>query len=94
MKGNLRPETRWELARPASRAELLALMREWQVSPPVAQVLAGRGVTPALLAPALTLTANPALREAVERAGENPVPDDTSGGASGQSDPKAERKTP
>ena len=67
MKGDLRPETRWELARPASRAELLALMREWQVSPPVAQVLAGRGVTPALLAPALTLTANPALREAARR---------------------------
>ncbi|WP_309570101.1 DHH family phosphoesterase [Deinococcus sp.] len=42
-------------------------MRAWRVSPPVAQVLSGRHLTPALLDPPLTLTPNPALREAARR---------------------------
>ncbi|WP_291423791.1 DHH family phosphoesterase [Deinococcus sp.] len=59
--------TRWVLARPASREVLLDTMRQWRVSPPLAQVLSGRGVTPRLLDPPLTLTPNPALREAARR---------------------------
>ncbi|GGR90756.1 single-stranded-DNA-specific exonuclease [Deinococcus sedimenti] len=58
---------RWVLAPPASRKELLRVMREWRVSPPLAQVLTGRHLTPALLDPPLTLTPNPALREAARR---------------------------
>ncbi|UBV43981.1 DHH family phosphoesterase [Deinococcus taeanensis] len=42
-------------------------MQEWRVSPPLAQVLSGRHLTPALLNPALVLTPNPALREAARR---------------------------
>ncbi|WP_221088514.1 single-stranded-DNA-specific exonuclease RecJ [Deinococcus aquaedulcis] len=42
-------------------------MRTWGVAPPLAQALAGRGLSPALLAPPLTLTPNPALREAAVR---------------------------
>ncbi|PNY82903.1 single-stranded-DNA-specific exonuclease RecJ [Deinococcus koreensis] len=42
-------------------------MRTWRVSPPVAQVLSGRGLTPALLDPPLSPTPNPALREAARR---------------------------
>lgn len=61
------PESRWLLAPPASRAALLDSMRAWHVSPPLAQVLHGRGLTPALLDPPLTLTPNPALREAARR---------------------------
>ncbi|GAA5511502.1 hypothetical protein Dcar01_00213 [Deinococcus carri] len=61
------PEARWLLAPPASREVLLDSMRGWGVSPPLAQVLHGRGLTPALLDPPLTLTPNPALREAARR---------------------------
>lgn len=61
------PPARWLLAPPASREELLAVMRQWRVSPPLAQVLHGRGLTPALLDPPLALTPNPALREAARR---------------------------
>ncbi|MFC4639720.1 single-stranded-DNA-specific exonuclease RecJ [Deinococcus hohokamensis] len=42
-------------------------MQTWQVSPPLAQVLYGRQLTPALLDPPLALTPNPALREAAQR---------------------------
>jgi single-stranded-DNA-specific exonuclease len=61
------PEARWLLAPPASREALLESMRAWRVSPPLAQVLHGRGLTPAHLDPPLTLTPNPALREAARR---------------------------
>ncbi|GGO33725.1 single-stranded-DNA-specific exonuclease RecJ [Deinococcus humi] len=61
------PAAQWLLAPPASREELLAVMRQWRVSPPLAQVLHGRGLTPALLDPPLALTPNPALREAARR---------------------------
>ena len=61
------PEPRWLLAPPASREELLDVMRAWRVSPPLAQVLHGRGLTRELLDPPLTLTPNPALREAARR---------------------------
>lgn len=60
-------EAQWLLAPPASREELLAVMRTWRVSPPLAQVLYGRGLTPAHLDPPLVLTPNPALREAARR---------------------------
>ncbi|GGK12438.1 single-stranded-DNA-specific exonuclease [Deinococcus malanensis] len=60
-------KTQWLLARPASREALLETMRTWGVSPPLAQVLYGRGLTPALLDPPLVLTPNPALREAAGR---------------------------
>lgn len=62
-----KPQAQWLLAPPASREALLAVMREWRVSPPLAQVLYGRGLTPALLDPPLQLTPNPALREAARR---------------------------
>ncbi|MFC3717986.1 single-stranded-DNA-specific exonuclease RecJ [Deinococcus metalli] len=42
-------------------------MRVWRVSPPVAQVLSGRHLTPALLDPPRALTPNPALREAARQ---------------------------
>ena len=61
------PEARWLLARPASRATLLDIMRHWRVAPPLAQVLSGRGLTRELLDPPLTLTPNPALLEAARR---------------------------
>ncbi|GGM07767.1 single-stranded-DNA-specific exonuclease RecJ [Deinococcus aerophilus] len=61
------PQARWLLAPPASREELLSVMRRWRVSPPLAQVLHGRGLTPALLDPPLALTPNPALGEAARR---------------------------
>lgn len=61
------PPTEWLLAPPASREALLDTMRRWRVSPPLAQVLSGRGLSPALLDPPLTLTPNPALREAAGR---------------------------
>ncbi|BDP42532.1 single-stranded-DNA-specific exonuclease [Deinococcus aetherius] len=67
MKVHPSPEARWLLSPPASRAELLSAMRAWRVSPPLAQVLHGRGLTPAHLDPPLTLTPNPALREAARR---------------------------
>ena len=57
----------WLLACPASREALLETMRTWCVSPPLAQVLYGRGLTPALLDPPLSLTPNPALHEAAAR---------------------------
>ena len=60
-------QTRWLLARPASRETLLHHMRLWRVAPPLAQVLSGRGLTPELLDPALTLTPNPALQQAAQR---------------------------
>lgn len=62
-----RPEARWLLAPPASREALLESMRTWGVSPPLAQVLHARGLTPAHLDPPLTLTPNPALHEAARR---------------------------
>lgn len=62
-----RPETQWTLAPPASRDELLSVMRTWRVSPPLAQVLSGRRLTPALLDPPLRLSPNPALHEAAAR---------------------------
>lgn len=58
---------RWVLARPVCRDELLFAMRQWRVAPPLAQVLAGRKLTPELLRPELTLTPNSALREAAQR---------------------------
>ncbi|GAA5504073.1 hypothetical protein Dxin01_03841 [Deinococcus xinjiangensis] len=61
------PQARWILARPASRQALLEAMRLWRVAPPLAQVLSGRGLTPDLLDPPLTLTPNPALRQAAQR---------------------------
>ncbi|CAM3731317.1 single-stranded-DNA-specific exonuclease RecJ [Deinococcus frigens] len=61
------PAAQWVLAPPASREALLSVMRQWRVSPPLAQVLHGRGLTPALLDPPLVLTPNPALREAARR---------------------------
>ena len=61
------PQARWLLAAPASREALLQTMREWQVSPPVAQVLCSRDLRTELLAAPLTLTPNPALREAARR---------------------------
>ncbi|GMA14434.1 single-stranded-DNA-specific exonuclease RecJ [Deinococcus metallilatus] len=61
------PEARWLLAPPASREALLESMRTWGVAPPLAQVLQGRGLTPAHLDPPLGLTPNPALREAARR---------------------------
>ncbi|MFC0617914.1 single-stranded-DNA-specific exonuclease RecJ [Deinococcus budaensis] len=42
-------------------------MRTWRVSPPLAQVLSARGLTPAHLDPPLALTPNPALHEAARR---------------------------
>ncbi|RJF73867.1 single-stranded-DNA-specific exonuclease RecJ [Deinococcus cavernae] len=42
-------------------------MRQWRVAPPLAQVLAGRHLTPELLRPPLALTPNPGLREAAEQ---------------------------
>lgn len=42
-------------------------MHTWQVSAPVARVLLSRGLEPQHLATALTLTPNPALREAARR---------------------------
>ncbi|WP_034384997.1 single-stranded-DNA-specific exonuclease RecJ [Deinococcus sp. YIM 77859] len=60
-------EARWLLAPPASRVALLESMRQWRVAPPLAQVLSGRRLTPAHLDPPLTLTPNPALREAAQR---------------------------
>ena len=42
-------------------------MRAWNVSPALAQVLAGRGVTPELLNAPLQLSPNPALREAARQ---------------------------
>ncbi|MEF2280291.1 DHH family phosphoesterase [Deinococcus sp. YIM 134068] len=61
------PQARWLLSPPASREELLESMRAWRVSPPLAQVLHGRGLTPAHLDPPLALTPNPALHEAARR---------------------------
>jgi single-stranded-DNA-specific exonuclease len=67
VKTKTAPEPRWLLAAPASREELLDVMRAWRVSPPLAQVLHGRGLTRELLDPPLTLTPNPALLEAARR---------------------------
>ncbi|MDP9763462.1 single-stranded-DNA-specific exonuclease [Deinococcus enclensis] len=61
------PVTEWRLAPPCTEAELVAAMRTWGVSAPLAQVLVGRGVTQDLLTPELSLTPNPALREAAGR---------------------------
>lgn len=61
------PEARWVLAPPASREALLKTMRTWGVSAPLAQVLHGRGLTPARLEPPLRPTPNPALHEAARR---------------------------
>lgn len=62
-----RPPARWVLAPPASREALLAVMAEFQVSPPLAQVIHARGFSRAHLTPELTLTPNPGLREAARR---------------------------
>ncbi len=67
MKTKTAPIPDWILAPPASREALLEVMRTWRISPPLAQVLYGRRLTPALLAPPLTLTPNPALYEAAQR---------------------------
>ncbi len=61
------PAPRWLLAPPASRAELLATMRAWNVSPVLAQVLAGRGLTPEMLEAPLRPSPNPALHEAARQ---------------------------
>lgn len=61
------PPARWVLARPATREALLAAMREWRVSAPVAQVLCSRDLSAELLAAPLRPTPNPGLREAAER---------------------------
>ena len=61
------PPARWALAAPAPRAELLRLMADFEVSPPLAQVIHARGLTRGLLTPQLSLTPNPGLREAARR---------------------------
>ncbi|GGR39006.1 single-stranded-DNA-specific exonuclease RecJ [Deinococcus ruber] len=61
------PSTRWRLARPASRAELLERMDEFGVSPMLAQVLHARGLSRAHLYPRRTLTPNPGIVEAARR---------------------------
>ena len=61
------PPTRWRLSVPAGRAELLATMREFGVSPMLAQVLHGRGLGRSHLFPARQLTPNPAIQEAARR---------------------------
>ncbi len=61
------PPARWVLAAPAPKADLLRIMADFEVSPPLAQVIHARGLTRDLLTPALTLTPNPGLREAARR---------------------------
>ena len=61
------PDPRWLLSPPASRAELLRVMAEFEVSPMLGQVLAARRLSRAHLTPELTLTPNPGLLEAAER---------------------------
>lgn len=61
------PDARWVLAPPASRAELLRVMEEFHVCPPLAQVIHARGLKRGHLAPELRLTPNPGLREAARR---------------------------
>lgn len=61
------PPARWELSVPPTRQQLLETMQEWQVSPPLAQMILTRGLTRALLTPELTLSPNPALKEAARR---------------------------
>ena len=61
------PETRWQLAAPASREQLLSVMAEFGVSPMLAQVLHTRGLNRAHLFPARVLTPNPGILEAARR---------------------------
>ncbi|WP_045233539.1 single-stranded-DNA-specific exonuclease RecJ, partial [Deinococcus pimensis] len=61
------PPARWVLSRPASREELLRVMQEFRVSPPLAQVIHARGFHPEHLTPERRLSPNPALREAAGR---------------------------
>ena len=61
------PQTFWQLAPPANRAELLAVMAEFGVSPMLAQVLHTRGLSRAHLFPARSLTPNPGIHEAARR---------------------------
>lgn len=63
----MKPPTRWTLAPPASREALRQTMRDFGVSPMTAQLLAGRGLSPAHLHPELRLTPNPGLHEAARR---------------------------
>ncbi len=62
-----RPVTRWTIAPPASREALWRVMQDFSVSPMLAQVLHGRGLTSAHLHPAFRPTPNPGLREAARR---------------------------
>lgn len=59
--------TRWELIAPASRTTLIETMQQWRVSPPIAQMLLGREVTPRLLDPPLSLSPNQGLQEAAQQ---------------------------
>jgi single-stranded-DNA-specific exonuclease len=61
------PAPRWQLAAPASREQLLAVMEEFGVSPMLAQVLHTRGLSRSHLFPARTLTPNPGIFEAARR---------------------------
>ncbi|WP_424951850.1 single-stranded-DNA-specific exonuclease RecJ [Deinococcus sp.] len=61
------PQTRWQLAAPASREALLAVMTEFGVSPMLAQALHTRGLSRAHLFPERTLTPNPGIFEAARR---------------------------
>ncbi|WP_407539583.1 single-stranded-DNA-specific exonuclease RecJ [Deinococcus radiomollis] len=61
------PATRWRLAAPASRGQLLSVMEEFGVSPMLAQVLHTRGLSRAHLFPARTMTPNPGIFEAARR---------------------------
>lgn len=62
-----RPTPRWTLSAPPTRQVLLDTMQAWQVAPPLAQMIASRGLNQELLAPALTLSPNPALAQAARR---------------------------
>lgn len=57
----------WTLANPASREELSRLMRDFEISPLMAQVFHSRGLTREHLAPDFQLSPNPALHEAASR---------------------------
>lgn len=65
--GSVLPTPRWQLAAPASREQLLAVMAEFGVSPMLAQVLHTRNLSRAHLFPARTLTPNPGIYEAARR---------------------------
>ncbi|ADV67705.1 single-stranded-DNA-specific exonuclease RecJ [Deinococcus maricopensis] len=61
------PVSAWQLRAPASNEALRAVMDAYRVSPMLAQVIVGRNLSAAHVTPDLTLTPNPALREAAAR---------------------------